>query len=112
MIESYSFGMIVIDGRAYTSDVLITSRGVRSGWRREQGHLLQWKDLDDVLAEKPEVLVVGSGWSGMMKVHEEVLRLAKERGIRLVVQPTASAVETFNGMAGQKNVAAALHLTC
>jgi hypothetical protein len=112
VIESYSFGKIAIDGRAYTSDVIVTGCGVRGGWRREQGHLLQWKDLEQALSERPEALVVGSGWSAMMKVHDEVRQRARERGMKLVVQPTSSAVDTYNSMAARRRVVAALHLTC
>ncbi|MEM2865656.1 MAG: Mth938-like domain-containing protein [Candidatus Hadarchaeales archaeon] len=110
-VDSYEFGRIVIDGKVYTSDVLILPGGVRKWWRRE-GHRLSPEDLREVLEERPEVLVVGRGYSGEMEVPPETVRAVRERGIELVAEVTAKAVESFNRLSRGRRVAAALHLTC
>ncbi|MHC4917207.1 MAG: Mth938-like domain-containing protein [Planctomycetota bacterium] len=112
MIESYSFGRAVIDGRAYTSDLLLLPSAVRPGWRRREGHSLCVEDLEEVLADPPEVLVIGRGQPGMMRVPDEVRAALESRGIEVVDLPTAEAVEAFNGVSGQRRAVAALHLTC
>ncbi len=110
-IDSYEFGKIVIEGKVYTSDVLILPSGVREWWRRE-GHRLSPEDLKEVLEERPEVLVVGRGYYGEMEVPPETVREVRRRGIELVAEVTGRAVESFNGRSGGRRVAAALHLTC
>jgi hypothetical protein len=115
MIESYSFGSIVINGKHYTSDVIIFPDRVIASWWRKEGHRLSVEDLETVLKSpsKPEVLIVGTGYSGLMKVTLEVQRCLKKEGIKLVVQPTREASETFNQLVKQgKHVVAAMHLTC
>jgi hypothetical protein len=110
-IDSYSFGRIVIDGKIYTRDVLIFSDRVISPWWRKDGHLLAMEDLQDVLREKPDVLVIGKGYSGVMKVPDALVKVLAIEGIRVVVKDTAEAVGVFNILNNPKKVAA-LHLTC
>ena len=112
MIDSYAFGHIVIDGRSYTSDVIILPSKVLEGWRREDGHRVEIAELDDVLRAKPEVLVVGAGFYGAMEMPEATAAYVRARGIDLIVLDTAAAVAQFNMIAGKKKAAAALHLTC
>jgi hypothetical protein len=112
MIDSYSFGQIVVDRRRYTSDVIIFPDHVRDNWWRKEGHSLHVDDLKEILQEKPEVLVVGTGSSGLVRVPEETRKRVESEGIKLVVEPTEKACETFNQLPKSRRVVAALHLTC
>ena len=69
-IESYRFGQIVIDGRTYHKDVIITPRGILPNWWRAQGHSLSIADLAAVLENPPQVLVIGQGAFGRMRPAE------------------------------------------
>lgn len=112
-IGSYSFGAIEVDGKPFTSDVIILPRAVRSNWWRGEGHLLRPEDLAEVLEASPEVLVIGQGADGLMKVASETYTCLNEAGIEVVCLPTAQAVEAYNERAARgEKVAAALHLTC
>lgn len=112
-IDSYQFGKIVIDGINYSSDVIILGGAVQSNWWRKQGHLLSAEDVQDILAVKPSVLVVGCGASGLMEVPEKTRQVLQENGIRLEALDTYKAVKRFNELSQTgANVAAALHLTC
>ncbi len=112
MIEDYSFGKITIAGRSYTKDVIILPGRVLSPWWRKQGHSLVPEDLDDVLAEGPEVLVVGTGAMGVMTVPAETVSFLSSKGIKIMAMRTGQAVEEFNRLATERKTAAALHLTC
>jgi hypothetical protein len=113
MIDKYQFGKIVIDDQAYTRDLLIVPDGVIPDWWREAGHRLALSDLEPILANPPEVLVVGTGRYGRMNVPSSTRRTLENEGIELVVEPTAPACETYNQFeADGRRVAAALHLTC
>ncbi len=112
-IEDYRFGRIRIEGREYTSDVIVTPEAVRDGWWRREGHRLHAEDLDAVLAARPQAVVVGTGYYGRMAVPEATRRLLEARGIRVVLAPTGEAVARFNAMQREyARVVAALHLTC
>ena len=112
MINSYDFGRITIKGKRYNTDLLIFPDKVQPGWWRKEGHRLQISDLKEVLEAKPEVLVVGTGYSGMMAVPPETRTYVESEGIELVVQKTAEACKTFNRLVESRKVVAALHLTC
>ena len=113
MIDSYGFGRIVIDGKKYTSDVIIFPDRVMSGWWRKEGHRLHTNDLGEVLKEKGEMLIVGTGYFGLMKVPTETEKFMKGEGFELIIQPTREACETYNSLVKSgKKVIAALHLTC
>lgn len=109
MIEDYSFGRIVINGRVYTSDVLITKDVVHSWWRK-QGHVLNPEDLAVIMEDPPEILVVGTGASGLMKVPDKTVEFVESYSITLIAEKTDKAVKTFNTITEKK--AAALHVTC
>lgn len=112
MIESYEFGRVVIDGRAYTSDVIIFPNRVKSGWWRREGHKLHVEDIEEAIKERPEALVVGTGYSGLMEIPRQTADHLRLKGIELIAENTGKAVETYNRLSKSKRVIAALHLTC
>ena len=111
-IDSYQFGQIVISGKKYTSDVIIFPDRVQGDWWRDEGHELAIKDITGIINENPDILLVGTGTPGMMKVLPEVEREAEARNIQLIVQPTSEACEIYNQLSPTQRVVAALHLTC
>lgn len=112
MIESYDFGKIAVDGKQYATDVIIFPDHVKDGWWRKEGHVLRIEDLKDVLQAKPEVLVVGTGYFGSMKVPNEVREYLTSIKIQLIVEKTREAYKTYNRLVLTKRTVAAFHLTC
>ncbi len=118
MIENYTFGRIVIDGKTYTHDVIISPEGEYANWWRKEGHRLLPDDLPEILSRSPDILIIGRGASGMMKVAEETESILKEKGIELVVPSTTDeACDEYNRLCRDpaeigKRIVAALHLTC
>ena len=111
-IDDYRFGQIVINGRKYTSDVIIFPDRVQGDWWRDESHTLTLKDISGIMNENPEILLVGTGASGMMRVMPEVEREVEARDIKLIVQPTGEACEIYNQLSPTRRIVAALHLTC
>ena len=112
IVDSCQFGQVVVSGKKYTSDVIIFSDGVRDNWRRKRGHQLCLDDIAEVMTENPEVLVVGTGVSGLMKVLPEVGWGVETQGIKLVIETTDKACHTYNHICHSHRVVAALHITC
>ena len=111
-IDSYSFGKIMVDGTKYTSDIIILKNRVIDSWWRKDGHKLYIVDIEEALKEKPDILIVGTGAYGVLKVLQETIDYLNEHGIELIVLKTDQAVERFNKESKEKTVYAALHLTC
>jgi len=112
MIDSYEFGHIVINGKHYHSDVIIYPDRVDDHWWRKEGHLLLPEDLKEVVKENPEILVIGTGNSGLMKVPSATLNWIKSKKIEVRIEPTQTACHTYNQLCSSHKVIAALHLTC
>ena len=115
LVESYSFGRVRVSGKEYSRDVIVAPDAVldEQWWRRE-GHALYVEDiLRYVESYKPSVVVVGTGYYGVMKVSEEVKAYLREKGIELIALDTRRAVEEYNKRAERgERVLGAFHLTC
>jgi hypothetical protein len=115
MIDSYSFGRIVVDGKRYTTDVIIFPDRVRDNWWRKEGHRLHIEDIEALVREKPDVIVVGTGDFGLMKVLSETKGFIESKKIELIIVRTKKACKVYNQLNSKnknKKVVAALHLTC
>ncbi len=111
-IQAFRFGRIVIDNVVYNRDVIIFPDRVLPNWRRRDGHKLALEDLVEVLEGDPEVVILGRGVFGRMKVSDDIRELITERGIELVVLRTEGASKAYNELRERRRVVAALHLSC
>ncbi len=111
-IDDYRFGKIVIDGQTYSSDVIIYPDKVDPSWWRKEGHNLQEADIMKIVSAKPDILVIGTGNSGVMRVPEKTKKFIESNGIKVYIEKTVKAVEIFNRQPADKKTAGAFHLTC
>ena len=112
-IENYEFGKIVINGETYHTDVLVFPDRIRDQWWRRKGHELVIEDIKCVLAAEPEVLIVGTGYTGALQISEETRRQLSKYHIHLIAKKTQTACILFNSMVKDgRKVVSALHLTC
>jgi hypothetical protein len=113
--EEFSFGAIRIGGTTYEHDVVI-DRGEVSKRRKKASK--QYRDefghtplsIDEKIPWKCRLLVVGTGAYGRLPVMDEVEREALRRRIKLLVLPTAEAIEALKKNPEDTN--AILHVTC
>ena len=113
MINSSSFGQMVIDEIIYTSDLIIYPDGrVTDSWRRQSGHRLASIDIDGLIQSNPEIIVAGTGVNGLMKPEKELERLLHQKGITFIAEATPKAAEIYNRFLSEKQVGACFHLTC
>ncbi len=113
-IERYSFGTMVISSSRYSSDLKILGNRIIYPWWRRKGHLVEIEDVEDLLESSIEVLVIGKGDPGMMKVSNSLKQELEERDIRLIELPTAEAAKVFNELTARDRgiIGAGFHLTC
>jgi hypothetical protein len=112
-IDSYSFGFMSIDGKGYSTDLIIYPDGeVRSGWWRRHGHSLVPDDLEGTDEFKPDVIIVGTGANGRLKVPADTVRYLRTICDDLIIEDTAEAVRRFNTLHVSKRIVGMFHLTC
>ena len=112
-IDSYTVGSMTVNGKRYTSDLIIFPDKVESYWWRADGHSLCMEDLKDVVAYAPEVLIIGRGTESCMVVPEDIKKELEEKNIKVIDTNTDDACQIFNDLlSDKKKVVGAFHLTC
>ncbi|MBN1271259.1 MAG: hypothetical protein JXB26_03220 [Candidatus Aminicenantes bacterium] len=112
MIESYSFGKMVVDGQTYTSDLIIFHDKIDDNWWRISGHHLVTEDMKRILHVSPEIIVIGTGFYGLLRVDNKVREQLNSMNINLIAEKTKKAVESYNRYFLDKKTVGAFHLTC
>jgi hypothetical protein len=120
LIQSFDWGKFVIngvihsmDGEGVGKDVCII-HGKVYPWKARKGHQLQPEMVVCVFNQGVEVLVIGNGVNGALKVKKKTQKAIKAAGIEtLVVERTPEACKIFNRLYSEgKNVALLAHGTC
>ena len=119
-IEKFSWGRFIIHGEIHSEmgegvgkDICIIN-GQVSAWTARKGHRLTPKMVACVLDEDIDILVIGNGVNGAIKVLKKTQKTIKEHGIqKLIIQKTPEACQFYNEMVRQgKKVAFLAHGTC
>lgn len=112
-IDSCSFGRIRVDGKDYTQDLLVfPEKQVVDWWRKDQ-HRVSYYDVKEVIRRKPDMLIVGTGTLGNLKLDASTRKLVQKYNITIREEKTQSAIVLFNRF-NEKGIkaAGAFHLTC
>jgi hypothetical protein len=112
-----SFGQVAIAGKTYTHDLYIRANGKVKKRDKKlakqlygSSHTIGPAELEKVCKGDPEVLLIGTGMSGLAELNEEARRYLAQRSIRCQALPTPEAVEAYNQSDQRK--ALLIHLTC
>ncbi len=114
MIEEYKFGLIKINGKEYRRDIELHQNGEVLDWWRRESHTIDLEDLDRALKHKPDILIIGTGASGIAEVTERAKAVIESREIELIVDITDEAIKAFNLKTenSTNKVIGLFHLTC
>jgi hypothetical protein len=112
-INSIEFGSITINNKKYNSDVIVSYKGSVQRVNTQLRHLISRREFNLMLAEEPEIIVIGTGIEGDMQVSLEVQKLAEQKKIQLLTFLSSEAVKRFNQLyESGKKVVAFIHTTC
>lgn len=112
-VESYSFGEIVIDGTAYTKDLVI-EKGKISKRDKKKSKPLKAEYGHTPLTALENIpwsyrrLVIGTGMYGKLPIAPDVREAAEKNHVAIEKMPTEKAVKHIN----DKETNLILHLTC
>jgi hypothetical protein len=113
--KHFEFGVIDIDGVTYEHDLVIDRGEIH---RRKKKASKRFRDtfghtplsVEEDIPWKCTRLVVGTGAYGRLPVMDDVIREARNRGVKLIVLPTAEAIKVLESHPKKTN--AVLHVTC
>ncbi len=113
MIEKYKFGSIVVNSQEYNHDILVSWQGKVSDWQKETSHDIDLPAIKNALVKSPEIIVIGTGASGVAQLSPAAREEILEKGIKLIVDKTPAAVKAFNYLEEKGvKVIGLFHLTC
>ena len=116
-IKGTSFGSITIDGKIYDHDVLIRLDGAIAKRKKKlskklygTSHVVSEDEAKFVFEKGSELLVLGSGQEGNVRLSSEAETYLTKKGCKVVIQPTPEALRVFNNARGKK--IGLFHVTC
>lgn len=117
-IDNVSWAKVKIDDKDYWQVLLVGEKVIP----REVERVKQKYGTDHVVADweqklllsgNPEVILIASGWSGILKVDEEFAKKVEDAGAELRVVLTPRVVKEYNQLITEgKRVNALIHTTC
>jgi hypothetical protein len=119
-IERFEWGLFQVDGeihaedgRGVGKDICIVA-GKVSPWSERKGHRLAIKMVKPVLNPAVQVLVIGNGVRGALRVPKKTRQAILEAGVEeLIIEKTPQACQVYNRLVRQGKAAALLaHGTC
>lgn len=113
-----SFGQVIINGQTW-GDVLVVGDEVEARddprLERELGtdHLIGDWEVEKLLSNQPELIIIGTGTAGTLRVRPAVKEKMKKAGVKLIIATTPLAIEEYNSQVKMnKKVNALIHATC
>ncbi|MBU2522789.1 MAG: hypothetical protein KKE23_00675 [Nanoarchaeota archaeon] len=114
-VMATGFGWVKYKGKIHQEDIIITARG--EVMRRDQDEIMRkygtlraisLNEMRILLADNPEVIVVGIGQSDSLRMPPEALEMLEKSSSRLVQGSSPKAVKYFEQFTGTK--AALIHV--
>jgi hypothetical protein len=117
-IEKVSWGKVKVNGQIY-HQVLIIGEKVLARDKEKLENLFgtthqigDWEQKE-LLSGKPDIVLIATGWSGVLKVTEEFKKKIEEAGIELRVVLTPKIVKEYYQLVNQgRQVNCLIHTTC
>ncbi len=100
-VQELSFGKIVIDGKVYDRDIII-SNGKTELRKKSVSRMMKGKyghtplTIHENIPWECRILIVGTGMYGSLPVTEDVYKKAKELGVELILKRTKEAVKNLD----------------
>ena len=117
-IDATEFGAITINGKTYGHDVIIRLSGAVEKRRKRlskelygTSHIVSKAEAKFVFEDGCELLIVGAGQDGNVRLSPEASEYFGKKHCRVVLQRTPEAILTFNE-SPEKRKAALMHVTC
>lgn len=116
-IDSASFGSIVVNGKTYDHDILISLDGRISKRKKKlskqvfgTSHVISRTEAEYIYEPGADSIIIGAGHNGMVILSNEANDYFRTRNCGIVLLPTPNAADTFNTATG--NFIALFHVTC
>ena len=116
-INDTKFGSITIAGREYKHDMLIRADGTVEKRKKQlskviygTSHVISLDEAKYLYEAGNELLIIGSGQTGMVELSDEAADFFKMKGCKVKLLPTPQAIAKWNEAQGKTT--GLFHVTC
>ena len=117
-INKVEWGKIEVNGEKYGQVLICGDRVIERDSARlhdlfDTTHEVGDWEVEELLGDGPEMIIIGNGFAGVLKISEKLKDQISKQGIDLKILETPKAIDEFNRLAEQgKKVNALFHTTC
>ena len=117
-IDSVSWGKVRVNSKDYHQVLIIGDEVIERDKEKLETlfgttHKIGNWEQEKLLSNKPDVILIASGWSGILKVEEEFKNRISKLGIELKVVLTPRVAREYSQLVNQgKRVNCLIHTTC
>ena len=116
-INDTEFGYIVIEGSKIEHDIVIRLSGEIKKRKKKlskavfgTSHTISLEEAKYVYQDNAELLIIGSGQNGLVKLSDEAVNYFKKKKCKVDLQATPTATKHWNKAKG--SVIGLFHVTC
>lgn len=95
-IDEIAFARLVSAGKVFRNTCLLYATDVDAKWWRKNGMVFSPEDFDGVLAKRPEVVVLGTGFMNRVSIPEATTEKLAAAGIEVIILESKAAAEKYN----------------
>ena len=117
IINRSKFGSITAEGEVFKRDVIIRLNGKVKKRKKKlskaiygTSHIVSLDEARHVYEEGAELLIVGAGQHGLVKLSDEAADYLRQKVCRVELLPTPEAIQVWNEVEGA--VIGLFHVTC
>jgi hypothetical protein len=117
-IEKVSWGKVKINNQVYHQALIIGNKVLERDKDKLQTlfgttHEIGDWEQKELLSNDPDVILIASGWSGLLKVDEEFKKKVEDTGIELRVVLTPKVAKEYNYLIIEgRKINCLIHTTC
>jgi hypothetical protein len=115
-VTNVSWGRLRIEGHGSFKDAKLFPGGAKEWDWRESGTShsagIRPSDVEELLELGAEVLVLGTGMYGRLRIGTDTLRLLEERAVTYHQLRTSEAIELYNKLRETEEIGGLFHSTC
>ena len=117
-IEKISWGKVKVNNKDYHQVLIIGGEVLERDKIKLETlfgttHKIGEWEQELLLSKNPDIILIASGWSGILKLDEEFKNLVARHGVELRVVLTPEVVKKYNHLIAEgKKVNCLIHTTC
>ncbi len=117
-IDQVSWAEVKVDGQDYHQVIMVGEEVLEREKKKLHSLFGTTHEIGDweqklLLSQKPEIILIANGWSGVLKVKEAFKKKVAEAGIELRIVLTPKIVREYNRLIKEgKRVNVLIHTTC